>query len=177
MIGTVRYRAKQFFGRLWPQISSDDQKLVASVFNGNAQAQALFERMSVGDQQHAIAVLRSILTQGDTQIALQQAALLHDVGKAMGQPLLHRVVIVLLEVFWSPGLVYLSQADLSCATWRRPFVVHAQHPKIGAVWAEQAGCKDMAVQLIERHQEPPANQPQTQIERLHKVLYEADGAN
>ena len=177
MIDTARYRAKQFFGRLRPHISNDDRELVASVFGENMRALALFGRMTAGDQQHAIAVLRSALKQSNAHIALQQAALLHDVGKALGQPLIHRVVIVLLKAFWPKGLYQLSQTDLSCAAWRRPFVVHAQHPQIGAIWAQQAGCNDMAVLLIEHHQEPPSGQPKTQIERLHSILYEADEAN
>jgi hypothetical protein len=36
--------------------------------------------------------------------------------------------------------------------WRRPFIIHAYHPAIGAAWAEAAGCETVAVRLILNHQ-------------------------
>lgn len=132
--------------------------------------QDLFKRMPAGDQQHALAVAQTLQQAGYQQRALMQAALLHDVGKSIGQPLIHRVAIVLLQAFWPEILkrletptapAFLSQASQplppdvlgDVAWWRRPFVVHAQHPYIGAAWARAAGCEPLAVTLIARHQE------------------------
>lgn len=132
--------------------------------------QDLFKRMPAGDQQHALAVAETLQQAGYQQRALLQAALLHDVGKSIGQPLMHRVAIVLLQAFWPAALrrletpvatAVLSQAShplppdvLShVAWWRRPFVVHARHPYVGAAWARAAGCEPLAVTLIARHQE------------------------
>ncbi|HEY85640.1 MAG TPA: hypothetical protein G4N96_11090, partial [Chloroflexi bacterium] len=61
--------------------------------------------------------------------------------------------------------------------WRRPFVVHAQHPQIGADWAKEASCNSMTVALIKHHQEKPALLPDNLFNKLHKLLYTADGEN
>jgi len=178
LLGTASYRAHQFFTALKPSLSAQDQAMVRSVFSEHRQALGLFERMAAADQQHAIAVLQTLLARGEDHQALQQAALLHDAGKALGQPLIYRVAVVLLAVFWPAGLRQLAQVPLAtCPIWRKPFVVHAQHPQIGAAWAREAGCSDLTVALIERHQEKPPQHPKTLEEQLQKALYEADGGN
>ncbi|OQY26479.1 MAG: hypothetical protein B6243_14220, partial [Anaerolineaceae bacterium 4572_5.2] len=134
---------------LRPGVSTEDLALAKSLLGENSPAMALFLRMSAADQQHAIAVLQSLRDRGEDHPPLLQAALLHDVGKAMGQPLFHRVAIVLLQTFWPAALVKLADAPLNnCPVWRRPFVVHAQHPQIGADWAKEASCNSMTVALI-----------------------------
>jgi hypothetical protein len=179
----IRYRTRQFFAALKPRVSDDDRQQLGAVFSGNSAALVLFERMRAADRQHALAVLKTLPpaetlnVPADAYLALQRAALLHDVGKTMGQPLLYRVVIVLLQVAWPAALQTLSQASLTCPAWRRPFVINARHPKIGAAWAREAGCRPLTVSLIEGHQGAPAGQPATLFEKLHRALYEADGKN
>ena len=167
------YRASQFFVALFSylpawaggkhgQLSSADQTLVNAILSTSPQRR-LFTQMPPNDQQHAIAVARTLQQAQHTEPALMQAALLHDVGKSIGQPIFHRVAIVLLEAFWPSMLVKLSKlaetghptdAQVRSITWwRRPFVVHAQHPAIGAEWAKNVGCDPLAVNLIFRHQD------------------------
>ena len=162
------YRAYQFFAALqsslpaWAggirqhRMPADDAKLVDTILATPAQ-QRLFARMPPNDQRHAIAVARSLKQAGDNDPALLQAALLHDVAKSLGQPIIHRVLIVLFEAFWPAALAWLSAtpADTPAAVgwWRRPFVVHAQHPALGAAWARKAGCDSLAVSLIDAHQD------------------------
>jgi hypothetical protein len=172
------YRSRQFLEMLRPVVSTDDLALAKLVFGKNSAAMALFLRMNAADQQHAIAVLQTLRRKGEDHPALLQAALLHDAGKAMGQPLLYRIAIVLLQTFWPAALVNLANAPLNtCPAWRRPFVIHAQHPKIGAAWAEEAGCNSMTIALIERHQEKPALLPDSLLDKLRQSLYEADETN
>jgi hypothetical protein len=59
--------------------------------------------------------------------------------------------------------------------WRRPFVVHARHPELGARWAEEAGCSSLTVALIRRHQE----QSSCQAEQDYRLaaLQRADNLN
>jgi hypothetical protein len=160
--------------------------LVESILPTEAQ-RALFHRMPPNDQRHALAVARTLQQAGHTQPALMQAALLHDVAKSMGQPLIHRVLIVLLEAFWPAALVRLSRwpaptSPIDPATlrtvsrWRRPFVIHAWHPEIGAIWATQAGCDALAVQLILHHPSPPLDFT-PQHASLLKALQWADNQN
>jgi hypothetical protein len=177
LVKTARYRAKQFFSSLRPSISAAELRLVETALGENPSTLTLFQRMSRSDQKHAIAVLQTLLDRGEEHPALQQAALLHDVGKALGQPILHRVIIVLLQAFWPAALAKLADAPLTCPAWRRPFVINQQHPQIGASWAEEAGGDPLAVTLIRTHQQKPVALPTNLRERLHQLLYEADGMN
>lgn len=194
------YRSYQFFaavkaglpawaGGLPRQLSPADTALMRSVLRAPAQ-QELFYRMPPNDRRHAIAVARMLQQTGHTESPLLQAALLHDVAKSIGQPIAHRVIIVLLNAFWPAGLRKLSSwPDIgdgspvagtqlrSIAGWRRPFVVHAHHPAIGADWARQAGCDPLAITLIFNHQQPPSDQPATATEKLQVALYRADNLN
>jgi hypothetical protein len=99
--------------------------------------------MSPNDQRHAVAVARTLRRAGYDHPALLQAALLHDVAKSMGQPIIHRVLIVLLKAFWPSALCRLGQPSgqpSSFPWWRRPFIIYAHHPAIGAAWTEEVGC-------------------------------------
>lgn len=186
------YRAYQFFialraylpgwaGGLRGELSAADAQLVRSILTTAAQ-QRLFEQMSPNDQQHGLAVVRLLQQAGHQQTALLQAALLHDVAKCLGQPILHRVLIVLLEAFWPGGLDRLAAVSPHCnidqvGGWRRPFVIHAQHPVLGAAWAEAAGCEPLVVGLIARHQDSLDKNLSDQANHLLAVLQWADNLN
>ena len=156
------YRVFQFFvaikaglpswaGGINDQLAAADEALVRAILTTPSQ-QRLFGNMSPSDRRHALAVARSLRQAGYASPPLMQAALLHDVGKSLGQPIVHRVLIVLLEAFWPAALQRLSVAGRA-SWWRRPFVIHAEHAAIGAGWAQEAGCELLAVTLIARHQD------------------------
>lgn len=173
----IRYRAAQFFHALHTTISTDDLALVDRILGGNSAARALFNRMSPSDRQHAIAVARTLQQCGYTAPELLQAALLHDVAKSLGQPILHRVLVVLLSRVSYSFLKKLGSAPLDCPAWRKPFVVSLHHPQIGAEWAKEAGCSPLTVQLIAHHQRRPATHPISLEQKLHTALYAADNEN
>jgi hypothetical protein len=201
------YRSFQFFaavkaslpawaGGLPAELPPADAALMRSILRAPAQ-QALFNRMPPNDRRHAIAVAKTLQQDGHHKPVLLQAALLHDVAKSMGQPIPHRVAIVLLEAFWPAGLQKLSQwpgtndelpkSDAASSTvdlqiraigwWRRPFVVHAHHPPIGADWAARSACDPLAVELILRHQEKLAGPPASETDHLLAALQRADNLN
>jgi hypothetical protein len=173
------YRASQFFaalktgfpaglGRSRAGMVARDRALITAALP-TASQRDLFNRMPPNDQRHALAVARTLRQAGYHQRDIIQAALLHDVAKSIGQPLPHRVLIVLLEAFWPAALGRLSaltgiatgsqvcpnEADLRrIAWWRRPFAVHACHAALGAAWAQAVDCEPLAVSLIARHQKP-----------------------
>ncbi len=198
------YRVYQFFvavkaglpewaGGVSKILSSNDATLVQSILPTDSQ-QNLFAQMPPNDQRHAIAVARSLQQANYNNPALLQAALLHDVAKSMGQPIIHRVLIVLFETFWPAALHRLSAGDewrmtndgssanstiRSFPWWRRPFVVHAHHAAIGAVWAQRVGCNPPAVRLIRRHQDKLAENTgaDSEQDKLLTALQWADDLN
>lgn len=187
------YRAWQFFAAIkaslppWAGgvrggLTAADKALIASILPARSQ-QALFNRMPPNDQHHALAVARTLQQAGYSRPALLQAALLHDVGKSMGQPIIHRVLIVLLEAFWPAALHRLAtpaspgEAGEVGPGWRRPFVIHARHPAIGAGWAQEAACEPLAVRLIARHQDILPGGPASEEEKLLVALQWADNLN
>jgi hypothetical protein len=105
------------------------------------------------------------------------AALLHDAGKSGGRlRLWHRVFIVLIRAVRTPLLDRLAADEPR--GWRYPFFVHQHHPELGAELAQAAACSPTTVELIRRHQEPPASNPlRTRQDKLLAVLQEADGVN
>ena len=125
-----------------------------------------------------MAVARTLQQAGHTDAALLQAALLHDAGKSLGQPIIHRVLIVLFAAFWPAALKWLARDTTTnlaleqISWWRRPFVIHAHHPAIAAEWAAQADCDPLAVNLIARHEEKADPQ-----DKLLVVLQWADNLN
>jgi hypothetical protein len=158
--------------------------------------------MPPNDRRHAVAVAGALQQAGYHQPPLLQAALLHDVAKSLGQPIIYRVAIVLLEVFWPAGLKRMSKSanwqvgelvswqsegrpgsvsnnlnSSFLAAWRRPFIIHAYHPTIGAAWAAEAGCDPLAVCLIARHQDSLPGPPETAEDRLLAALQWADNLN
>lgn len=189
---SARYRVYQFLAALkaslttWVRgsrggLSVADKAFVQAILPASDQQQ-LFSRMAANDQRHAVAVARTLQAAGYTDPALLQAALLHDVAKSLGQPIIHRVLIVLFEAFWPAALVRLSASSGSwdatvTSWWRRPFVVHAQHAAIGAAWARNAGCEPVAVSLIARHQDKLSSEPIDSAEKLLVALQWADNLN
>lgn len=196
------YRVYQFFialkaslpawaGGVRDHLTADDEALVNAILPIPLQQQ-LFARMPPNDQRHAMAVANTLSQAGHSHPALMQAALLHDVGKSVGQPIIHRVLIVLFEAFWPAALRRLSTPAVSAnlqdkgqqmtnhsvGWWRRPFVVHAQHPTIGAAWAREAGCDPLAVSLIAQHQDKLGDEAaQSAEQKLLAALQWADNLN
>jgi len=193
----IQYRSNQFFAAVWAifkgqtnhLITTDDIRFVQTILTTPAQYQ-LFTQMSSNDQRHALAVARTLYQAGFQNMALLQAGLLHDMAKSLGQPILYRVIIVILEMFWPSLLVklstpqntlHLAKDDLSATlhtipAWQRPFIIHAYHPKIGAIWANQANCDPIAINLINRHQDKLEIMLTTEDHLLY-ILQWADNLN
>lgn len=171
LTGAAFYRTKQFFAAVTArQLTQADQAIVQRYLS--PAQRALFEQMPQNDQRHAVAVARSLIHCGWSDIELVQAALLHDIGKTNGGLHLgYRVVIVLLRTFWPAGLKRIAALDTG---WRRPFHIHQQHPRIGAQMAAEAGSSPRVVELIAQHQLPLAAQEDTKELAALKI---ADGTH
>jgi HD domain len=171
---SAAYRVRQFASALLARVTPDNLREADEILSPDAQK--LFRRMSISDQRHSLNVMQTLRRQGYTERDVLAAALLHDVGKSAAWVLpWHRAIIVLTKHFAPDVLAWLTRGEPH--GWRRPFVVHRQHTEIGAEWAAQAGCSELTVSLIRRHQEPLRRVPQCEQEWLLSALQQADGVN
>jgi len=144
------YRAQQFFRALRARIEPVAWAEVEGLWR--PAQMVLFRRMPRYDQRHSLDVARTLRTAGHDHPDLLAAALLHDVAKSAGPlRLWHRVAIVLLKAFAPRWLDWLAR-EAEPGHWRYPFYVHRVHPRVGARWAEEAGCSSLTVWLIACHQ-------------------------
>jgi hypothetical protein len=154
------YRVQQFRSALGSGTKPVDEAALRTYLN-TAQI-ALFRRMSVAEQAHALAVLHTLTSQAaarpeqviGAEPALAQAALLHDVGKVEGRiRLWHRVAIVLLQALHPALLCRLALNETY--SWRYPFFVSLHHAEHGADLSAGAGTDPVAVALIRAHHTTP----------------------
>ena len=125
-----------------------DSGIVQRVLSGAAWR--LYQGMPLGDRLHAQKVLMALREKGLGSRDLEQAALLHDVGKSMATlSLVHRVLIVLIEGLDKRLLERL--ADSNPLSWRYPFYVHLRHAELGASLCLEAGCSPLTVALVRHH--------------------------
>ena len=150
----LRYRLRQLKNNLTAGPLSDAaQREVAAVLS--PAERALFDRLSFADQWHSVRVLGDLRGAGYNDPDLLAAALLHDVGKTRYRlTAWDRTVIVVGAALW-PGRAARWGAG-PVDSWRRPFVVRAQHPAWGADMAAASGAAAAVVDLIRRHAEQPA---------------------
>ena len=168
------YRIRQFVTRLPVRRRSVDDVTIRSVLP--SAALELYRSMPVGDQVHGYQVLLSLRKAGAWPPAVEQAALLHDVGKASASlTLLHRALVVLLN--WADASLVDRVASDNPRSWRYPLYVQGHHAEIGADQCRQAGCLEGAVELVRYHERDPrgAGAPQELMAQL-RALRAADDA-
>jgi CRISPR-associated nuclease/helicase Cas3-like protein len=128
----------------------------------------LFLGLPVNEQRHALDVLATLERLGERDRVLQQAALLHDMGKAAARfSILDRSLAVFLQAV-SPRL--FGQLLAWLPGYRRRYEVYQQHAAIGAARLEGLGATELAAVIAEHHAPAPA------LERTRR-LRRADGLN
>lgn len=167
------YRARQFLGALRAQVEPEEWRVVENRLT--PEAVALFRKMPRNDQRHSLDVLYTLRSWGHDDPALFTAALLHDVAKAGGIRLWHRVLVVLIRVVGVSWLQRLASPDPR--SWRYAFYLHIHHSQIGAMWAEESGCAPETAELIRRHQEPVTRPACATLDEWLIALQKADGQN
>jgi hypothetical protein len=158
----------QFFHALSALLFPVDESPAREVLSEGQMS--LFRRMPRHDRAHALRVLETLREDGYREPELLQAALLHDVGKATGVPLLYRVMVVLLKAF-GEGLLKELAARGEHSRVLRPFFIHCEHPRIGAEMARGAGSTEAVARLILCHHDGAAEK------RLLAALRRADELN
>lgn len=175
-ISQVLYRIQQFW-LAWRAEPLTEEELAPARSVLTAAQMKLFRRLQPSEQIHALRVLQTIQTQGETDPDLQIAALLHDVGKARAPLKIWERVVIVLGKKLLPQRVHAWGAGQSLG-WKRPFVIAEQHPAWGAEMASAAGASPLAVSLIGQHQSDRPESPISQKEeQLLRILQAADQQN
>ncbi len=139
------------------------------------EALALFQAMSTADRAHSLRVFHWLQQQGHEQPDLLTAGLIHDCGKAATNlSVWQRTLKVLLKKL-APRWWQTLSAQAAPDHWRYPFYILAEHARIGAEWAADAGCSEITCWLIANHEKTiPTDHPHAQ---LLWALQKADAAS
>ena len=161
----ILYRTRQVWHALISFPATEELAQVRSTLTPSLMS--LFNRMQASEQAHSLRVFNQLLAQGEKNVDLLVAALLHDVGKSRHPLRLHeRVMVVLAKTLFPERVKRWGQGDPS--GWRRPFVVAEQHPAWGAEMVTQAGASPLVAALVYRHQE---NLQGEVVNREDRLLY------
>jgi hypothetical protein len=147
------HRVRQFLGALRPRVSDADRAEAYAWLD--PPLRAVFETMTLRDQQHGIIVFRRVrdAAPGDDP-TLFAASLLHDCGKGR-IALWQRVAFVLLGL--APGMQERAASEHG-PSWRRAMWRLLHHPRLGAEMAAAAGAHPDVVRMI-REQDSGAPDP------------------
>jgi putative nucleotidyltransferase with HDIG domain len=167
MTGSARHRVGQFWRHASARVS-EQERLAVEELLGPA-LWPLFVQLPVNDQRHGLDVLETVSrleSKPDRQ--LQQAALLHDVGKAgAGFSVVERSLTVLLRAA-SPRL--LEVVRRAGPGFARRHDIYIDHARIGAERLRAAGAPELAVVVAEHHDPTPTSE-------ITRRLQRADGRN
>lgn len=165
--GSALHRVGQFWRHASARVS-DDERVAVEHLLGPA-LWPLFAGMPVNDQRHGLDVLETVRRlEGEPDRLLQQAALLHDLGKAGAEfSVLDRSLTVVLRAASPLLLRMLLRARPGFA---RRHDVYVEHARIGAERLRATGASELAAVVAEHH----APQPTSEVTRR---LQRADGRN
>jgi putative nucleotidyltransferase with HDIG domain len=167
MTGSARHRVGQFWRHASARVTEQERGAVEPLL-GQA-LWPLFAGLPVNDQRHGLDVLETVRRfEREPGRLLQQAALLHDVGKAGARfSVLERSLTVFLRAA-SPRLL---QALLRARPgFGRRYDVYVDHARIGAERLRAAGAPELAAIVAEHHAPGPTSE-------ITRRLQRADGRN
>ena len=135
-------------------LKSSDHELLDEVLL--PKEKELFLQFTVNDQNHSIRVVKLIRDGHHPILALQKAALLHDIGKTrVGRlSVIDRSIAVAVKYLMPGRSKQWGKLDLPEAKrYQLPSIVRAQHAKWGADMVDAIGGDEVTVRLIRRHQD------------------------
>jgi hypothetical protein len=173
MIWRVWRRLRQGIRAIFAFTRRVDDRAAAAVLS--PELMDLFRRMRRSEQLHSLCVMRWLTKRGHTHPDLLTAALLHDSGKSRCPfSITDRAIVVLANALMPRRVARWGSEGKR--GWRRAFVVKVYHPDWAAEDMLAAGASPLAVALVCRHQEKAEGEPQTEEDRLLRLLQQADDA-
>lgn len=167
MTGSALHRVAQFWRHTSARISTAELARSRDLL-GPALSRYFLE-LPVNDQRHGLDVLETLRrNEPEASLVLQQAALLHDMGKAgAGVSVVERSAAVFLRAAAPRVLEMLLHARPGFA---RRYGIYRDHARIGAERLHAAGAVELAAVVAEHHAPHPTLD-------LTRRLQRADGAN
>jgi HD domain len=159
-------RVGQFWRHASARVTAEERASAERILGPLAR---FFLDLPVNDQRHGLDVLETIARlEPEPSPLLQQAALLHDLGKSEAHfSVIERSLTVFLRAV-APAVLRALQR--SRPVFARRYGIYADHARIGADRLRAAGAGDLAAIVAEHH----ATQPQSEVTRR---LQRADGRN
>jgi hypothetical protein len=153
MMNSALHRVGQFWRHASAQVSPNESASVEGILG--PELASLFFDLPVNDQRHGLDVLNTVnRLEAQPNRLLQQAALLHDVGKVgAGFSPIDRSLAVLLEAV-SPRL--LRAMLRTRPAFARRYAAYADHARIGAERLQAVGAAELAAIVAEHHAAHPA---------------------
>lgn len=159
-------RVGQFWRHASARVTVDERATAEQILGPLAP---FFLELPVNDQRHGLDVLATVsrLERRPSQL-LQQAALLHDLGKSDAHfSVIERSLSVFLRAVAPKSLEALQRSRPAFA---RRYRIYADHARIGAERLRAAGATELAAIVAEHH----ATHPESDVARR---LQQADGRN
>lgn len=160
------HRVGQFWRHASARVTPEERANAERVLGPLA---ILFFALPVNDQRHGLDVLETVTQlEGQPSHLLQQAALLHDLGKSEAHfSVIERSLTVFLRAASPKALKALQRSRPEFA---RRYRMYADHARIGGERLRSAGAAELAAIVAEHH----ANAPQSDVTRR---LQRADRRN
>jgi putative nucleotidyltransferase with HDIG domain len=167
MMVSARHRVGQFWRHASARVSEQEREAAERLLGPSLWP--LFAQLPVNDQRHGLDVLETVMRlEGEPGRLLQQAALLHDVGKAGARfSVVDRSLTVFLRAV-SPWLLQVLRR--ARPGFARRHDVYVDHARIGAARLRAAGAPELAAVVAEHHEPNPTSEVTRRLQR-------ADGRN
>lgn len=159
------HRVGQFWRHTSARVGLEEAALADRILGPSLAP--LFHALPVNDQRHGLDVLATVrrLDPNSTPL-LQQAALLHDVGKGGTDfSVIDRSLTVFLRAL-SPRL--LDAALRARPGLARRYRLYADHARIGAERVHAAGAHDLGAIIAEHHAPEPASAVTRRLQRADR---------
>jgi hypothetical protein len=161
------HRVGQFWRHASARVSEQESRAAEQVLGPSLWP--LFAQLPVNDQRHGLDVLKTVRRlEGQPDRLLQQAALLHDAGKAGAR---FSVVDRSLTVFLRAASPRLLEVVLRARPgFARRHDLYVDHARVGAERLRHAGAPELAAIVAQHHDREPASEVTRRLQR-------ADGRN